>query len=181
MAVLKGMSVTDYVEDALRRKIDADNLEAGRQGYKVGQGGMYIPPPPASPAAPQTVPQQPAVMSAAGKPGPRDSPYVRLPEDFPSKKRYQKLLQVIRNGKEKYEKFKQRRTKPSKKEFDDFFDDLTRGIDNQIDDQRERSFVFRAITEDISEVGLPNLWAKNSTLKEESYEPPEERGAKAAR
>jgi Protein of unknown function (DUF2795) len=46
MAVLKGLSVTDYVEDALRRKIDADNLEVGKQGYQVGQGGTYIPPPP---------------------------------------------------------------------------------------------------------------------------------------
>jgi Protein of unknown function (DUF2795) len=45
MAVLKGVSVTEYFEDALRRKIDADNREAGK-GYRVGQGGMYIPPPP---------------------------------------------------------------------------------------------------------------------------------------
>jgi hypothetical protein len=58
MAVLKGKSVTDYVEDALRRKIDADNLEAGKQGYHVGQGGMYIPPPP-SPTPTSTSIQQP--------------------------------------------------------------------------------------------------------------------------
>jgi hypothetical protein len=63
MAVLKGKSVTDYVEDALRRKIDADNLEAGRQGYHVGQGGMYIPPPPTpqkGTSPPPPTPQQPA-------------------------------------------------------------------------------------------------------------------------
>ena len=47
MAVLKGKSVTDYVERALRKQIDEDNREVGRQGYKVGQGGMYIPPAPA--------------------------------------------------------------------------------------------------------------------------------------
>jgi hypothetical protein len=48
MAVLKGKSVTDYVERALRKQIDEDNREAGRQGYKIGQGGMYIPPPPSA-------------------------------------------------------------------------------------------------------------------------------------
>jgi hypothetical protein len=48
MAVLKNVSVTEYFEDALRRKLDIDNLEIGRQGYQVGHGGMYIPPPPAS-------------------------------------------------------------------------------------------------------------------------------------
>jgi hypothetical protein len=46
MAVLKGVSLAEYFEDALRRKIDADNKEAGKEGYRVGQGGMYIPPPP---------------------------------------------------------------------------------------------------------------------------------------
>jgi hypothetical protein len=55
MAVLKNVSVTEYFEDALRRKIDADNLEVGGQGYRVGQGGMYIPPPSApAPLQPQS-------------------------------------------------------------------------------------------------------------------------------
>jgi hypothetical protein len=59
MAVLKGVSVTEYFEDALRRKIDADNLEAGREGYKVGHGGMYIPPPPATQPQDQKQQSQP--------------------------------------------------------------------------------------------------------------------------
>src|SRR5829696_4653395 len=59
MAVLKNVSLADYFEDALRRKIDADNLEAGRQGYKIGQGGMYIPPRPSSTQEPQPQVQMP--------------------------------------------------------------------------------------------------------------------------
>jgi hypothetical protein len=72
-----------------------------------------------------------------------------------------------------YGKFKQRRTEPSKKESHDFFEDLIRGIDNRINDRRERSFVLTAIMEDTPELGLPNLWAKNTRMKEKSYEPPE--------
>lgn len=46
MCALRNASVTDYVERALRKQIDEDNREVGKQGYKVGQGGTYIPPPP---------------------------------------------------------------------------------------------------------------------------------------
>src|SRR5215211_1263553 len=54
MSVLKNVSVTEYFERALRKQIDEDNREAGRQGYQVGHGGMYIPPPPVAPASLQT-------------------------------------------------------------------------------------------------------------------------------
>jgi hypothetical protein len=106
------------------------------------------------------------VMSAVG--AGKGKVYIPIPEDFPSKKHYQELLQVIKNGKEMYDKFKQRRTEPSKKESHDFFQDLIRGIDNRINDRRERSFALTAIMEDTPELGLPNLWAKNTR-----YEPPE--------
>jgi hypothetical protein len=68
MAVLKNVSLADYFEDALRRKIDADNLEAGRQGYKIGQGGMYIPPPPSAAPAPTQQPQPQAQIEESPQP-----------------------------------------------------------------------------------------------------------------
>ena len=73
MSVLKNVSVTEYFERALRKQIDEDNREAGRQGYQVGHGGMYIPPPP-MPSQQQQQPQQPQESTVDPYPNPEYQP-----------------------------------------------------------------------------------------------------------